>query len=1148
MKPQIAIAMSRAGIDVMHRASDGWRTVGHVALDAPDFPAQVRSLRDRAQTLVRGSLAAKLIIPDTEILYTTVDAPGPDDEARAAQIAVAVDGMTPYTADELVFDWCGIGDTLQVAVVARETLQEAEAFASEYGIDAVAFVAAPDENRFMGEVYFGRTGMAGWLLPPGEGIERDETSVRSIGPVPAPVPKPALSVPPASAKAAPDVAAGASEGEPKPPRSGPEPETSAPRDPKKLSRKARKEAAARAEAEAKAEREAKAKATAARSDDETGATPPAAVSDAHGPAVAHGPTNAAVGATAPKVSAMAEPPASAAGVAFASRRGVSAPAKAGPAAPDKAELPATAGDAVAPTLLSRFADVRARLGKRLSGGAGSAAEAADSPAKPASDRLGDKARALLSRRAETGATKVPTAVSPPVLPPAPEPRPKPTASDSAPPRARTPSLTGEGAPELKAALAAPVADLSAAGARKAKTADAAGTEAEKLTIFGARGHAPAERGFVSRGLVLTGGLLLFLLAIAVWAVYFTSDPGPRSGVTAPTSTPAPAPQQQAEAPVVPPVSVPEPAVETATDPDQPPFFDEDAQIDATLAGIEEALAEATEPLDTAPEETAAAPLPSEADAASDAGLVVQPAPEGTPGGAATTEPDTSSLRAEAIQTGDEEPIALSALTPPSGTASAMPEPPAAPAPFGTEPVPGAASAPGFEPPPEVIEGRPAVVPPARPQGLVPDDQSGTNLQTPAVGSEAAIDFATATDPAQDGADTVADAIAAVSSAAGALPVDDAEAGPTSGAGAPDVALAEVPDLPLTESEAIGRGLAVFSEAAPQFAAFRPARRPGTVALASPDADASDVAATPAPDAPADASSTSIALADTVAAVASALEAPAAEDVVATRSEAEAAATTQGLSLYSDADPALAGTRPSSRPDAVLTSSAALAAATGVTENDAAPAATPGAIEIAAQAADADSSDEIASRTMTATPGGIVLTALRPAARPETLVAQVPESVADPAPPVVESDNPLAVANSVRPSQRPQDFARRVQQAITAAQAAAPARSAPQQQQQQQPVQQASAPARTAAPQIPTSASVAREATQARAINLRQINLLGTFGTSSSRTALVRLSNGRVEQLRVGDRLDRGQVTAIGESELHYVRSGRTHRLRVAERG
>ncbi|TVQ01860.1 MAG: hypothetical protein EA338_03790, partial [Roseinatronobacter sp.] len=185
------------------------------------------------------------------------------------------------------------------------------------------------------------------------------------------------------------------------------------------------------------------------------------------------------------------------------------------------------------------------------------------------------------------------------------------------------------------------------------------------------------------------------------------------------------------------------------------------------------------------------------------------------------------------------------------------------------------------------------------------------------------------------------------------------------------------------------------------------------------------------------------------------------------------------------------------------------------------------------------SDEAALSTPSA--GALALTALRPAARPEALAIDLPD--ADETPSFSDASD-LAVAASLRPGSRPSQFSAVVQRTLRAAET-------PRQEQQQQQQQQQSEPIQTAraavpdAPPIPTSASVSREATQARAINLRQINLLGVMGTSSERRALVRLSNGRVVTVRVGETLDGGQVTAIGDDELRYSRRGRNVVLRIA---
>jgi len=80
--------------------------------------------------------------------------------------------------------------------------------------------------------------------------------------------------------------------------------------------------------------------------------------------------------------------------------------------------------------------------------------------------------------------------------------------------------------------------------------------------------------------------------------------------------------------------------------------------------------------------------------------------------------------------------------------------------------------------------------------------------------------------------------------------------------------------------------------------------------------------------------------------------------------------------------------------------------------------------------------------------------------------------------------------------------------------------------------------KTVAPKIPSTASVARQATIDNAINLRRLNLIGVYGTPANRRALVRLPSGRYKKLKVGDRLDGGKVIAISDSELRYQKKGR----------
>lgn len=74
--------------------------------------------------------------------------------------------------------------------------------------------------------------------------------------------------------------------------------------------------------------------------------------------------------------------------------------------------------------------------------------------------------------------------------------------------------------------------------------------------------------------------------------------------------------------------------------------------------------------------------------------------------------------------------------------------------------------------------------------------------------------------------------------------------------------------------------------------------------------------------------------------------------------------------------------------------------------------------------------------------------------------------------------------------------------------------------------------------IPSSASVARQATIEDAIRLSKINLIGVYGLPSDRRALVRLSSGRYVKVKVGDRIDGGTVARIDDSQLIYRKGSR----------
>ena len=180
MKPAFALDLRDDAIGLLHRSGSTWQQVGGVAMDEPDLTGALSYLRATALGLSPRGITTKLVIPNDQILYTTVSAPGPDDESRRSQIRTALEGRTPYPVEDLVFDWSGTGDEVQVAVIARETLDEAEGFATRHRFNPIAFVAVPDEGSFAGEPWFGASALSVSLLSGGERVERDNHPVLDI--------------------------------------------------------------------------------------------------------------------------------------------------------------------------------------------------------------------------------------------------------------------------------------------------------------------------------------------------------------------------------------------------------------------------------------------------------------------------------------------------------------------------------------------------------------------------------------------------------------------------------------------------------------------------------------------------------------------------------------------------------------------------------------------------------------------------------------------------------------------------------------------------------------------------------------------------------------------------------------------------------
>ncbi len=181
MKPDFALDFRDGQIALMHRVEGAWAVIGRVAQDDPDLDAAMSYLRATALGLSPRGIATKLIVPNDAVLYTALQGLPFDAVARAAQIAAGLQGRTPYDVADLVYDWTDAGDVAHLAVIARETLSEAEGFAAQHRFNPVSFAALPEQGGFDGEVWFGATQLSQTLLAPGEVVERDDVAAFAAG-------------------------------------------------------------------------------------------------------------------------------------------------------------------------------------------------------------------------------------------------------------------------------------------------------------------------------------------------------------------------------------------------------------------------------------------------------------------------------------------------------------------------------------------------------------------------------------------------------------------------------------------------------------------------------------------------------------------------------------------------------------------------------------------------------------------------------------------------------------------------------------------------------------------------------------------------------------------------------------------------------
>lgn len=1063
--------------------------MGSAAFDTPDFAEALGYLRSTALGLSPRGITTKLIIPNDQILYTHVHAPGPELAKRRRQIKAGLEGRTPYGIEDLVYDWSGPGPEVNVAVVARETLAEAEAFAIEHRFNPVSFVGVPEGEAYPGEAFFGQTALSETLLTEGEKVERDQVAVAVIArdfprgeaaavtEAPAPETSAPVAADPAPPSAAPSEIEAAAALPFDEPAAEPAPmeeyfKPSAYSSAKPVP--ARPEPAPVELPKSELPKSELAQSELTRSDltrsdlaqpDPAPAEPPKSLTPAPetlAPAQPLATESArAEPPTAPRppvaeFAAKPTPPMPAAplppqGAAFSAepKPGAKAPVPEAPMAmdvapeailPDEDDVP----PAPAAEIVAAFASRR------------TAAIAAGGVAKPAASKI-----------PAVGAAPNPRAAVPrpnlarPAAAPAQPAAAKPGASTIRPPIGKTAKV---GAGATGASVTAP----GILGAKRERPTVAA-TTAETPEIAARRAAAKPQTGLGSRpvatkgkprylGLILTGLLLLLLAAVAAWSSFFIGTNDATGALTPETSTsqtasvtapPTETPAETTATPVPPETALPANGT-TATDTTATAAAPQSAAVDPQPEATPGQPAASPSPEG----DTAQAALPADAAArtATSAMEAAVPPPEGLASAAAAPGDGTSGSVANPAALADnagKDGIVLAGVDAPPRIAGALPPPSLAA---------GADASPAAEPPPPPFgtvykfdaDGR--IIP--TPEGIMTPEGvllvAGKPKQLPP-DRPAALSVLT-TPP------TASDAAAAASAPAGA---------PATATPSANVATATAPANPADAATT----------------ASTPASTPAPGAIGS-------AAAVPAPSLPAP--------------VSPALLAP-------------AAAAPEPLAQ----DPTLAGKRPKARPAALSVPSdqqgALSQSTTDVPVADSRlagfrPQARPAGLASAKTAvlAPDTGADATAASASLAANGATLLTSPKPQARPSGMDQAV---VNDAVQAALNQAQPQATVK-VQPAAKAQVAANTTAEPLDEPDLESPA------------------------PNLPTNASVAKQATVKRGLNTSQIALLAVFGTPSSRFAMVRQANGAVKRVKVGDNIDGGRVAAISDNSVQYQRGGR----------
>lgn len=165
----------------MLRAKGGWQLIGTVDLTDPDLKLILIKLRETAIERSLGDFQTKIIIPNEKIQYLSIKTGLPKSADQRPAVRQALTDLASYSIEALQYDYSTDEGETHIAAVTRETLLEAETFATEHGFNPISFVAVPESNSFIGEPFFGLSSQSYTILQKNEKLEPDSMPVKVIG-------------------------------------------------------------------------------------------------------------------------------------------------------------------------------------------------------------------------------------------------------------------------------------------------------------------------------------------------------------------------------------------------------------------------------------------------------------------------------------------------------------------------------------------------------------------------------------------------------------------------------------------------------------------------------------------------------------------------------------------------------------------------------------------------------------------------------------------------------------------------------------------------------------------------------------------------------------------------------------------------------